>query len=56
MMVEVFGMMVEVSTLEEVCEAAMHEWLGMDKEDHEVYDDYEEFEDLFVHSYLYSEE
>lgn len=57
MMIEVMGMDMYQSEYEEVIEAADHEWFyEMDDEDRECYESIEEFEDMYLHSYLYSDD
>ena len=54
--VEVYGVDMYLSELEELCEYLYNEWENMSEFDKIDYEDYQEFEDLKVHEYVYSED
>ena len=54
-MVEVFGVEMYESEYEAVCAVALAKWSEMDDFDREDYDGYEDFEDMYLHSYVWSE-
>ena len=56
MMVEVFGVDVYQADYEAMLQMAHQEWSQMDAEDQEVYDDYEEFEEMYLHSQVWSDD
>lgn len=53
MMIEIMGMYMKRAEYEFIKAQAKKEWNNMDNWDKEIYDDFEDFEYMFIHDCLY---